>query len=283
MNMPKYAVLFIVIFISVFCIDFANAQDSYRTEISANYAHFREQDNDESNVYSAEARVHFAPVNTSNHPLAEASYLERIGSVALYGGKTDKESSSWESDGHFYGASLTFWKPGMPVAFLASYTKTKIDFDLQNSADQDKDIDSYFFGVGYFFKPALLGEFQYSHSDSDTTFSRSSPEAISKSDFYGLSAKYVKELPSGTAFNIEGITGVVRFNNDGDSGSNVIVKILSDYYFNRQNSIGAGYTLNTGDDKDAEGNTFNINFRAFLNQNLSINAGVAKFFAKNPE
>lgn len=284
MNWTKNAVSFIAYFFLLFCIDYVYAQESYRTEISANYSHFRDQENDETSVYSAKARLHFSPVNTSNHPLAEASFLERIGSVAFFGGQGKGEGSSFDSEGPFYGASLIFRKPELPVTFHTSYTKTKVKFELKEQEDQESEFDSYDFGMGYFFQPALLGEIRYSHSRSETTFSGSSFTSDSKSDFYGASAKYVKEMPDGTAYNIEGAAGVVRFDSDlNDSGSNTIVSISGDYYFNRMVSFGAGYTYNTGDDNDAEGNTFNVNLNTFLNQHFSVNAGFAKFFAENPE
>jgi len=283
MNWSKHVVSFVVMYILIFCINFVYAQESYRTEISANYSNLREQDNDETNIYSASADLYFAPVNTSNHPLAESAFLERIGSFSLFGGHGEGEGSSFDSKGPFYGVSLTVRKPQLPFTFRALYRKTEVDFDIQEDENQERDTDSYFLGIGYFIKPAFWGEFQYSHSKSETTFSGSSLETSSKSHFYGVSAKFVKELPDSTAYNITGTAGVLRFDKDGDKGSNIIVTVSGDYYFNRQISVGADYVLNTGDDKDAEGNTISIGFNAFFNQQISVNAGIAKFFAKNPE
>lgn len=281
--MTKHAAVFITLILLLLNSGFVYAQESYRTEISANYFHCRDQEDDESNVYSAQARLYFTPVNTSNHPLAEASFLERIGSVTLLGGQGRGEGSSFDSEGPFYGASLRLSKPEIPVTLHANYTKTKADFEIQEQEDQEAEVDAYGFGVGYFFQPALLGEIQYSHSSRETTFSGTSFTSDSKSDFYGASARYVKEKPDGTAYSIAGTVGIERFDDDDDSASNTIVSISGDYYFNRMVSLGAGYTFNTGDDKDDEGNTFNVNLNAFLNQHLSFNAGFTKFFADDPE
>ncbi len=283
MNRTKQAVPFIVIYFLFFCIDFVYAQESYRTEFSAGFSNARNKDDIDTTIYSTQARIHFAPVNTSNHPLAETAFLERIGSIALFGGYGESEGSLFKSKGPFYGASVTFMKPRMPIVISAKYTRTEIDFELQGQEDRERKVDSYLLGIGYFFKPALLGEIQYAHTENDTTIPIFSFESIRKNDYYGLAAKFVKELPDSTAYNISGTAGVSRFDNDGDRGSNMIVTVSGDYYFNRRISVGAGYALNAGDDKDAEGNMISIRFNAFFNQHFSVNAGVAKFFAENPE
>jgi hypothetical protein len=53
----------------------------YQIEVGANYLHFDADNGGSDGAFGVRAEYHFAPVQTTNHPLAEAAFLERSTNV----------------------------------------------------------------------------------------------------------------------------------------------------------------------------------------------------------
>lgn len=282
----KYVISLNLCFFLILGVEVIYAQDSYQTEISAGYSRWDDEDDNKTTTYDISAKLHFLPVNTVEHPLAEAAFLERIGNVQLHVGKAEYKSDStidMEANGPLYGATLTYAKPDLPVVLQAQYAKIQLEFE--SPLDGDLTSDVYGFGIGYFLDKSLLAGIQYSHSETDTKikYLTFSSETTSKKDNYALAAKFVREQSDGTAYNLEGSIGIEQFDDESDDGSNTIFVVSGDYYLNREVSLGAGFGLNTGDDKDNEGKAVRLDFNAFLTSQFAVNIGVEKFIADNDE
>lgn len=282
MIIRKYSILVILcISFSFFC-NTSYSQERYQTEFSIEYLSSEYEDNDESKMYGLTAGVYFSQVDTGVHPYAEAAFLERVGSIHLLVGKGEMELGSIaEADGPMYGAMLTYMKPNLPIALQAIYAKTKLKFDLP--LDGDTETDLYGIEIGRFFYDGLLFSIGYSHSETGLTIPIITVDETMKYDDYTLYAKFVKEKMDGTAYNIEGSLGVSQFDNGIDDGSNTIIEVSGDYYFNRKISLGGELEINTGDYKDDEGKALAIDFKTFLNPSFSIDVGFEKFLADNDE
>ena len=265
--------------------DAAHAQENYQTEIFVNYYRSEDDDDLEMKMHGLSAVIHFTEVNTVGHPLAEAVFLERIGSIEVLVGEQELkvDSTIFEADGPIYGGIATVMKPGLPIAIQATLVKSELEFDAP--IDGDIKIDSYGFGIGYFFAHNFLVGVKYSHTERDTDMEIPNFSIVetTKFDDYELAVKFVRELEDGTAFNIEGDFGVSQSDDGTDNESNTIIGISGDYYFNQKISIGGGLEINTGDDKSDEGKTFEIDFKAFVTHIFSINFGLEKFNADNDE
>ncbi len=261
----------------IFCFGTVYAQDSYQTEVSAKYYSSEDDDNIEYKIYGVNVEVYFSKVDTAGHPLAEAAFLERIGSIEVIAGIDElKADSNVKADGPLYGVGATFMNPRLPIAFQASFITSKLEFDSPLDGDAAK--DHYEFGFGYFITDRLIAELIYGYSEVEQPI----PGAKEYNN-YELSAKYVRVLADGTAFNIEGGLVLRQFDDGTEDGSNTIFNVLCDYYINQKVSIGAGFEINTGDYKEDEGKTFAIDFKAFVLPRISINAGFEKFLADNDE
>ncbi len=263
----------------IFCFGTVYAQDSYQAEVSAKYYSSEDDDNIEYKIYGVNAAVYFSKVDTTGHPLAEAAFLERIGSIEVIAGtKEYKEEPNAEADGPLYGVGATFMNPKLPISFQASFITSKLEFDSPSDGDATKEL--YEFGLGYFITNRLIAELIYGYSEEELSIS-GMPNITTEYNNYELSAKYVKVLVDGTAFNIEGGLVLRQFDKGAEDGSNTIFKVLCDYYINQKVSIGAGFEINTGDYKGDEGKTFAMDFKAFVLPRISINAGFEKFLADN--
>ena len=261
----------------IFCFGTVYAQDSYQAEVSAKYYSSEDDDNIEYKIYGVNGEVYFAKVDTTGHPLAEAAFLERIGSIEVTAGIEEfKADPNVKADGPLYGVGATFMNPKLPIAFQASFITSKLEFDSPSDGDATK--EHYEFGFGYFITKRLIAGLKYGYSEVEQPI-----PGAKKYNNYELSAKYVRVLADGTAFNIESGLLLRQFDDGTEDESNAIIKILCDYYINHKVSIGAGFEINTGDNKYDEGKTFAIDFKAFVLPRISINAGFAKFLADNDE
>ncbi len=264
----------------IFCFGTVYAQDSYQAEVSAKYYSSEDDDNIEYKIYGVNGEVYFAKVDTTGHPLAEAAFLERIGSIEVTAGIEEfKADPNVKADGPLYGVGATFMNPRLPITFQASFITSKLEFDSPSDGDATK--EHYEFGFGYFVTDRLIAGLKYGYSEVEQPI----PGANITTEYnnYELSAKYVRVLADGTAFNIESGLLLRQFDDGTEDGSNAIFKVLCDYYINHKVSIGAGFEINTGDNKYDEGKTFAIDFKAFVLPRISINAGFEKFLADNDE
>lgn len=278
----NYFYLFASGILAISSISTSYAQENYQTEFSLYYDSFEDDDDNKIKLYGLTAEVYFSEVDATDHPYAEATFLERIGSVELLVGKSEIENGSIaEADGAQYGAKFTYTTPESPIAVQATYIKSKLEYDAPLDGDQEG--DAYAFEVGYFLSDGLLASIGYRHSKIDLTIPTSSVADSIKYDDFKVDVKYVIKQPGSTALNIEGGLQVRQFDHDTDDGSNTIVGVSGDYYFNRKISLGGGLKTNTGDDEDNEGTTLAVNFKSFINPSYSITASVEKFVADNDD
>ena len=179
-----------------FSVRMANAQDSYQSEISADYYRSDDKDHNTNSNYALNAKIHLSPVSTAGHPFAEAAFLERIGNVQAFVIQSDfKSSSGIEASRSSYGAALTYAKPDLPVVLQATYSKRK--GELKSPASGEATADTYGLGLAYFLDKNLLAGIKYTESEpiiinGTTPASASISKGTSKTKHYSLTAKYVK-------------------------------------------------------------------------------------------
>ncbi len=228
------------------------AQDSYRAEAGAGYITSEDDSNIEMNMPIVFATFHFDEVNTSGHPLAEAAFLERIGSIGFMLGEGDIEGSV-NGDVSYLVADLTYMKPDTPYFAEVTLFKTEIEVPGQTI-----DVDDIALEAGMFLADTLRVSLTYFTGETET-FGQTMD-----SDGFGANVKFVKKHENGKACNLEG--RVERTSNEFASldESNTIISLLADHYFNEKTNIELGYTINSGDDKDVEGDTLSLGVRHFF-------------------
>jgi len=264
-----------------FQLNTAYAQSPFQYEISTGFFLSDDQDDNEVKMYSLQGRHHFSPVVTSGHPLKEAPFLERVGHFELIFALTDFSSNAMiGADGPLYGGSVIDMQPGFPLLLSTGFAKSDLEFDPPANADVSKDL--YQLSIGFFVKDPLLVGLGYTRSETELSLSGLLSRTIQRDD-YKLFTKWVHAIDLNTALNIEGTIETRQFDEDGNTGSNTLLDILAEYFFNPRTSLGIGLALNKGDDKEDEGATLTLVTTVFLNPSFFVQFGFDKFYADNNE
>lgn len=259
----------------------AYAEEQYQTEISGIYSRTNGYLTNggqgiKTTVYGASAEIFFQPVNTEEHPYAEAAFLERVGSVGARAAQLKLEGRV-QADGPMFGIGANLAKPGFPLAFELMYTRSKID--------EDQPLVGTFKGstlstaLGNYFTDTLLAGVEYDYSSNELEFT--GLEGTIRERNYALFAKYVLELGHGSEVSIEASVGKATETEDEVTDRNTEEEILADYYFNKSLSVGAGFGKSTGDLESTEGKTLSANARYFFSPAFSVQAVYERFRNSN--
>lgn len=262
----------------------AYAEESYQFEVGAQYHTSNEDDGADVNVTGVGAIIHFSPVNTAGHPLAEAAFLERVGSISIQAGYGDIEGSfggnDFDGDVTRYVAEVEFMRPDIPIVITAS--ADKLDVDLNSPGEGGMENEIFNVGFGYFISDGLRLGLSYGQEEEDIDITVPPVGALT-TDYndYAVEGKWVKSLSNGRTFNAEGSIGLRAYDNDIDDGSNTIVDLSGDYYFTDSFSLGAGVTVNSGDDNSEEGDTVALKLSNFFSPRFSIKVDYETFNASD--
>ena len=248
----------------------AHAVEQYQTEVSAVYSRFDTDDDLRIISSGLAAEWYFSPVNTSDHPYAEAAFLERIGSFFATIQKMDTKFGAFEADGPMTQVGINYTRPHLPYAIGAEVGYAKLDID---SVDGNVRITSYLVNAGYFFTKTLLAGIEYSTSKEEVSIA---PTDLKQTD-YGLFGKYVHDLGHHRALNIEARLSREKVFNGVENLTNTAEEILVDYYFSRSLSVGAGIENSSGQDDSRDGLTYSARARYFFVPQFSVEAGYEKF------
>ena len=271
----------------------AYGENDYQIETSAQY--FLQDDDDlKLEQYGLGATIYLNPVDVGGHPLAEAWFLERAASVSLSGAFTvDDYGDDFEGDGSSWQAQVICAEPEKPV--YVHLVVSMSDSDLDGQVEGETSGAGFDLGIGAFLKDGLLVGLAYKHYESSYLIDYFWPYDI-EHDEYGAYVKWVHEMGGGTAVNVETYIGLDYFEYKFDTGlillgyflepddesvdgSNSIIQIAGDYYFNPRISIGAGFSLNSGDYKYDEGQTFMARAAVFATPHFGVAVDFQKFFA----
>lgn len=254
------------------------AQDGYQVEMGVGYLR-AEDDDSGSTSLTADAELYFSPVRAGHHPLAEAAFLERAGSVRLIARSSDYDYDAAPGiEATRYGLDFTYARSAEPLVLGAGFLTEKVD--VEPPANGDGSVDSLSVVAGTFLRDGQLVVLGYEHVDADLSangWSVSKAEA----DAYSLAFKGVYEHADDSAVNIEFHAAREDFDDFSGTGSNTILGVGGDYYVDRFTSFGASLSSNTGDKASVEGNTVGCRFRMFLNPRFSVSGELKKFIAEN--
>lgn len=278
--------------------------ESYQFEGNANYSTTKYDsstlDDDSIDFTSLSGVYYFSPVNTDNHPLQEAAFLEKNGAVSL-SLLNSKYSYSYSYEGSFYSvenksedkysagivALDTYLLDGwVYIGGVAAWDETKSTYkttttyptspNLNSSAtDKGKNTDNTW-NINLGLSP-INGLLIWSEFEKD----------VDVSDSWNLNTKYVMEF-SGSALNIQagyGYNAFANFNTSTlyptnikvnfSSSENTKIKsayVLSDYYFDQTLSLGLGVNHNDFTDNEA----YMIRAKKFFTNSFSVQAAYIK-------
>lgn len=250
------------------------ASETYRAEASLSWFG-AESDNFDSDGYFISGHYYFSPVDTRDHPLAEAVFLERKSHISFLANKYDFDNILGDSKGAGGLVQAVYMNANGPLMVVAGYQSDNIEYDY--TSKYEVDIKGYNIGLGYFLAKPFLVEVSYEKLDTEytTILPIEDDETITRE----LSVKYVNKLESGKAYNME---AGVQYNKYIDSlieDKDKIISLEGDYYFTNAFSTGLDFERQTGDVASFEGDTIGLRSRFFFTPQYAINVQYNKFKA----
>jgi len=251
-------------------------------QISSAYVHFEDEGGMEQEDYGLSVRQYLSTVNTKHHPLAEAAFLERIGSFGVVVTSSDLNQDVAQvvvkSDQLSYGAFANLMEPDQAVFLNLFFSKT--DRQRVNFGIGDTQSKGYLLEIGRYLDAGHVVSFEYAHSETESAFV-SFPVSRAERSSYALKSKVVKMLGAGRAVNLEGEARIAKFQTQNADHKNTVFEIKSDYYFNRSVSLGGAVSTNSGDDKFSEGESYAADFSIYWTPSFSLGLIYETFVADN--
>ena len=254
----------------------ALAKDSYQYRVSGSW-HNIDSDNSDMDAYFLSGEMYFSPVSTKDHPLAEAYFIERIGSVGIGTNKWEAEfnSSGSSGDGQSFGINVLYVQSDLPYLFQAGYNTSDSEYDAQPSSEISADM--YYVGAGYYIMDNFLAGINYQQIDSEDNTGGS--DLTDKR--YSVYGKQVRELQNNNAYNILINFDIFEDESPTQTYDDWELGLSGDYYLTNLISIGAGLRIHRGDRESAEGNEYTLNNKTFFNQNVGVELSYSIFEADN--
>ncbi|MCE3253216.1 MAG: hypothetical protein K0Q67_2236 [Cellvibrio sp.] len=230
---------------------------TYQSELSAAYADIDISESSEEGYFvDLEGKYYFAPVDTANHPLAEAAFIQKASNAYLNLGNAEYKDAGERLDIYHRSLGVDFYIPNSMFYLGAgiSERKSKASWAGGNYSDSNQWDSTWFVKAGIAPVTGLLVWSEFT-------------EDVDVSDEWDINGKYVIPLSGEQALNIE-----ASYENTYDVIDTITV--AADYYLDRHLSLGAGF-INTSYDgdrySDSESNTdYLIRARQFFTDNASL-------------
>lgn len=220
------------------------AESSYRAEVAAGYGQYSIDGTDMFNKseYDISGVYYFSGVDTKSHPLAEAAFVERSSNIYARWNRVDYDNFGSSLDVSAIG--IDFYVPSTMLYIGAGIEQLNGKNGIETYEDS-----AWYAKLGIAPIDGLLVWSQF-YEDADV------------SDYWNINAKYVVPLSGENAINFE-----ARYANWDDQDSDT--EISADYYFTRNFSLGAGYTISDSVD------TIELRARHFFGDKFSMEVGYA--------
>jgi hypothetical protein len=230
---------------------------TYQGEISAAYGDIDTSDSEEGYMVGVEGKYYFAPVDTTNHPLAEAAFIEKANNVYVNLGNYEYKDSGERTDIYMRSVGIDFYIPNSMIYLGAGVVEGKAkstwSMDGYSESYSTKWDSSWFVKAGI---APITGLLVWSEFTED----------VDVSDEWNINGKYVLPLAGEQALNIEASyeQSDVDFEHDTITGA-------VDYYLDRNLSLGAGFVNTSFDNSigDDAVNDYFIRARNFFTDNIS--------------
>jgi hypothetical protein len=196
---------------------------TYQSELSAAYDDVDYEDSDaDGRVIGIEGKYYFAPVDTSNHPLAEAAFIEKSSNVYAQLATEEVKFAGQKAD--FYGRliGVDFYIPNS-LFFLGAGVqefKSKVPAVVGQSSDWES---NWFIKAGVAPVTGLLVWSEF-------------VEDVDVSEEWNINGKYVLPLSGEQALNVEASYEKSKLGFTDDT-----ITMAADYYIDRNLSIGTGF------------------------------------------
>ena len=232
---------------------------TYQSELSAAYADVDSPFNGEGYFVGLEGKYYFAPVDTKNHPLAEAAFIERVSNVYVDLGNYEFKESGYRADFYQRALGVDFYIPNTMFYLGAGVNEIKSKVSWPADGEMDAVSFSSKWDSTWFVKAGIApvtGLLVWSEFTED----------VDVSDQWNINGKYIIPLSGEQALNVEASYEKSDLVTDSDTIAGAV-----DYYLDRSLSVGAGFSntsFNSPGDDDTTTDYF-IRARNFFTDNIS--------------
>jgi hypothetical protein len=202
---------------------------TYQSELSAGYADIDENNSNADGYFvGLEGKYYFSPVNTANHPLAEAAFIEKSSNVYVQLGTAEFKAAGQQLDRYDRSIGVDFYIPNSMFYLGAGITETKFQTKFGPGGSSDWD-SNWFVKAGI---APITGLLVWSEFAED----------IDISEQWNINGKYVLPLSGEQALNLEASYEKSKLGFSDDT-----ISMAVDYYIDRNLSVGTGF-VNTSYD-----------------------------------
>lgn len=229
----------------------------YQMEVTLSHSGM-DQDEVDTETFSLSGIAHFKSVETGNHPLAEAAFLERSSYVSLeYARETaDPDQSSTLNDNTFaFGLHMNTGK------------RYFVDLDFANTHGETTDLFLASLGFGGYIEDNITAQINY----VDATLETDAGDKIT-GDGYSISGRGVLDITEGQAVAVEGGFTVIDYDTGVDNEE--IVSLEGRYYFRKTTYVGLEYDMTSTDDEDVDSYAFIA--QHFISSEFAIGGSIGK-------
>jgi hypothetical protein len=278
-------VLIFMFLLTVLCAGRVMAE-SYQVEVELGYESTKEKpktgDDTEGTYLNGFITFNFEKVSLEGRPYEEAYFLQKTGLVYLIGSSFEIEKGSAEDDGRILGGGVDYVFKPLPLYLGFEYIRNDMEGDTQ-AADYELTSNNFIGKVG-----AHLGDnfrVYLAYEKDNTELKAGSLDVKLKENNFFVSFKLVQDLDSQMFINVEGTVKRISAENDfADTKEvNTETEILADFYIMPQLSIGAGFELNSGEDKSKEGNAISFRTKGYFIPNAALSFRYEMFKAKDTD
>ena len=231
---------------------------TYQSEISAAYADIDVSDDPEEGYFvGLEGTYYFSPVDTKNHPLAEAAFIEKASNLYVGLGNFEFKEAGDRLDIYQRSIGVDFYIPNTMFYLGAGVNEIKSKYtwpaegNFAGGSDSSKWDSTWFVKAGIAPVTGLLVWTEFT-------------EDIDVSDQWNINGKYVIPLSGEQALNLE-----ASYEKSDISYAEDTITGAADYYLDRNLSIGAGFVnVSYNGDEDSTTDYF-VRARNFFTDKIS--------------
>ncbi|WP_049632021.1 putative porin [Cellvibrio sp. pealriver] len=209
---------------------------TYQGEVTAAYSDVN-PDATSTDAYEAgiQGKYYFSPVDTSQHPLAEAAFLEKASNIYVSAATKEWKGDGFRSDIYAREIGIDFYIPDSIFYLGAGVRENKNQTKF--AADPDNGSGEVRFGMPW--QSQWFVKAGVSPVDGLLVWSEF-VEDVDVSEQWNINGKYVIALAGEKALNFE-----ASYENSDDFFPAETWSAAADFYFDRHLSVGTGFTHET--------------------------------------
>ena len=218
----------------------------------------RDDSSYDASVSGMSGVYYWSPIVLFNGPLAESAFLSKASGIGISFVQLRYDFGAVQMDGSGRSVSMSYVFRDQGFIISASGMEQKL-----TGMGPDMDSNSSGIGIGKFLNDIMLVSISY---ESRTDTISGLPDNNTNSTSIAIK-RFVNNLNLEAGFISESAesSGVTLTNNE--------LGVQADLYLDNTFSIGAGYSSNSGDNKNAEGTTFSIDMTKFISTFTSFDVG----------